>query len=394
MKKDKEKKTLRILVAAYRCFPDFSASSLLVNNLLQKLGPDSFVLAGQRYLSSGGLIADTKIWHPEPNYINTVKNNGWFNRKIQILAPFSIPKIARRLEHLGLQSGCKQVLGIYPNIPFLGGAALAAERLGVPFFAWLHNTPQAMQGNRFYNGNLELERRILGRARCVFAMSDAMRDEYKALYPELAIETLSHPFDLVYDHSPEPNFNLRPVRLFFSGGVNESNANALGNIIDAVKTRHDKYELHLCTRQSISSLTKRFGSAPNLHYHGFVSDESLLGLYRRAHILVLPHGLCGKLAGIEYRTIFPTKTISYMMANRPIFAHVPCESGIDNYLKNTKVAYINYNGDSQAIIEGLDFLVKNRSKRIEMVENCVKVLPQFDAENVARLFRKKVLAAS
>lgn len=383
---------LRILVAAYRCFPNFSATAVTLNNLLLELKAEEFVLAGQEFTSSSEPSVDRGIAYPPPHFMSTVARNTVLTRRLAcVKAVAMIPLIARRLEKLGRSNDCRQILGVYPNIAFLGGAALAAERLDVPFYAWLHNTPKAMQWNRFYNDKLGLEKRILRKASCIFTMSDAMRDEYRDFWPNKRVETLPHPFAVNKCRPPEPDYNERPLRLLLTGGINESNADAMGNIIRATRDEPEKYEMHLTGRVSMSMLTRRFGDLGNLKCHGFVDESTLQSLQKQAHILLLPHGLNGALDNIEYRTIFPTKTVTYMMANRPIFAHVPRGSGIDRYLQKDNLAYLEYSPEVDAIRKGLDKLADDINLRSQLANNCVRALERFDAARVAACFREQVV---
>jgi glycosyltransferase involved in cell wall biosynthesis len=383
---------LRILVAAYRCFPNFSATAVTLNNLLTQLNPEEFVLASQEFTSPGEPAADTGLAYPPPHFISKVARNTVITRRLAcVKAVAMIPLIARKLEKLGRSTECRQILGVYPNIAFLGGAALAAERLGVPFFVWLHNTPKAMQWNRFYNDKLGLEKRILSKASCIFTMSDAMRDEYRAFWPNKRVETLPHPFTVNKCRLPEPDYNERPLRLLLSGDINASNADALGNIVRAIRGEPEKYEMHITGRASMGRLNRHFGDLGNMKCHGFVDENTLQSLQKKAHILLLPHGLNGALDNIEYRTIFPTKTVTYMMANRPIFAHVPEGSGIDQYLQKENLAYLEYSPEVDAIRKGLDKLASDVNLRSQLANNCVRALRRFDAARVAAYFREQVV---
>ena len=54
-----------------------------------------------------------------------------------------------------------------------------------------------------------------------------------------------------------------------------------------------------------------------------ISRDEVLARLGQADVLFLPHGLTGSWAAEEYRTIFPTKTIEYLISGRPILAHTP-----------------------------------------------------------------------
>ena len=53
-----------------------------------------------------------------------------------------------------------------------------------------------------------------------------------------------------------------------------------------------------------------------------------------------PHGFAGPLVPEEYLTIFPTKTIDYLLSQRPILAHMPADSFIAEFYRRHDCALV------------------------------------------------------
>ena len=68
-----------------------------------------------------------------------------------------------------------------------------------------------------------------------------------------------------------------------------------------------------------------------------------------ADILLLPHGLTGPEEwSVEYRTIFPTKTIEYLISGRPILAHAPRGCFLTRFLAENDCALVVDRADTGA----------------------------------------------
>lgn len=387
------KKPLRLLVASYRALPDYSATSFILNSLLAELDQDEFRLVTQRYPESFNNKLNDSSDHPVPIYLQNSPKLNRVTRKLNLhLNIARIPSLARKIEAQGRAFGCQQVLGIYPNITFLGAAALAAHRLKVPFYIWLHNTMRAMPHFRFYDHLLRLERSIFRKARCIYTMSDSMRDFYQQEYPDMHVETLAHPFHLTTP-TPPPAFENRPLRLLFTGGINESNRDALSRMLDAFGNQPEHYQIHISSSLPRDVFKQKYGEFSNLVYHGFVDNAALKKLEQTADVLLLPHGLEGQLPAIEYQTIFPTKTIAYMMANRVILAHVTPNSNIDDYLRTRQLAVIENSKNPHAIREALRQALSEPETINRLLNNCQLTVKDFDAVEIARRFREQICAA-
>jgi hypothetical protein len=115
-------------------------------------------------------------------------------------------------------------------------------------------------------------------------------------------------------------------------------------------------------------------------------DGEILDELGRQDILLLPHGLTGCLDPVEYRTIFPTRTVRYLAAARPILAHAPGDSFLASWLRQRDCAEI-VSAPSEAAISGAVLrLASDAPRRIALARNAHAAAAEFDAATVGRRF--------
>lgn len=379
----------RILFCCYRAFPNFSATALTLENLLGQLEPSIYRVVTKKYIGDPEASEPARRNYKESNrYISTVDTTVGHSRyNLRILRTLTdIPSTTKAILKEGRKFNCHQLLVVYPNFTFLGAAATAASKLKVPFDVWLHNTPQSVRGGRLFNDLLRLEQRYLHQARIVFALNEAMRDAYLRLYPKLRIEVMPHPFDAEPDERPPLDYTERPLRLLFTGACNASNEDALARIVETIRRDPQNFQLTVCTRMNREHFNRRFGIPENLNFKGFVTDAELETLHDKSHIFVLPHGLHGRMPDLEFKTIFPTKALGYMKANRPIMAHVAKDSGIAKFFRHHNCAALVEEATVNKIHAELLRIAENEAYREQLFVNMKGALANFDASVVAKRF--------
>jgi hypothetical protein len=258
----------------------------------------------------------------------------------------------------------------------------------------MHNTMQAIPWRFLFNNLLGFEAKCVSRAACVFCMSDGMSAFYRRKYPSARVETLQHPIALEnIDAKTQATvvYKSEPYHLLFTGALNPSNFDAFENILKAFGGV-ERYELHVCSSMSKRQFDARFGDYTNLSFYGFVADEKMNALIAKAHVLILPHGLVGALPTVEYQTIFPTKVISYLGSGKPIFAHVPTDSTIDQYLRSHRVAVVENSPNKVDLLRSMDELLSSSNLRSELKASSAQALKYFNADVVVKRFKSLILS--
>ena len=111
------------------------------------------------------------------------------------------------------------------------------------------------------------------------------------------------------------------MRVALCGNVNASCDDAATRLGEAIATCPDTQ--FIIYSGSPPCYLKSLGLLREGVQHFTLPRDQLLPRLRQAEILVLAHGFTGALSPEEYRTIFPTKTIEYLISGRPILAHSP-----------------------------------------------------------------------
>ena len=53
---------------------------------------------------------------------------------------FSLPRLVRRVARIAQQNQCQAIVGVFPNEYYFYIAYLAAKKVGIPFYPFMHNT--------------------------------------------------------------------------------------------------------------------------------------------------------------------------------------------------------------------------------------------------------------
>jgi glycosyltransferase involved in cell wall biosynthesis len=219
-------------------------------------------------------------------------------------------------------------------------------------------------------------------------MSEGMVEYYRQAYPGLSVSALLHTFT-----EPLPAFVPPPepaprLRLAFSGCITDSCLDALSRIIMAVRDLEwVDFTFHTPTSPSVfrglSPLPRHWQFTP-------LSRERLLAALRQADVLILPHGFEGSFAPIEYETIFPTKTIEYLISGRPILAHSPPNCFLTRFLKEHACALLVEEKSVPALKEALLRLRGDGQLRSQLVRAGLKTAEMFQAGRVADRLRHTI----
>jgi len=230
---------------------------------------------------------------------------------------------------------------------------------------------------------------ILRQSKLTFVMSEGMKTELEAIYPGRRFQPLVHTFsEELPQFQPLTPIDPLRIRIGYLGNVNDSNLDALCRFGSLVNQSPD---LHLTIYSSAPAwFIQKHGLAGPRIRHEQPSDEELLGRLRSNDILFLPLGLAGGLAPIEYRTIFPTRTIPYLLSGRPILAHSPTHSFLTNWLIRHGCADLVAEPDPGALRVAIDRLVDDCGRRERLVRNALLAAEQFRAHVVVDEMKRTI----
>lgn len=380
-------KPLKVLVVAVSLPPMPHAVAFVVENLSRQFSKEDLLIAGEFRSGNKGYVRPADV--PQIEYVS--KEWTWPKRGqkyVRWLRWIETPAIVRRLRKLIRQQKTDAVLAIFPDERLLLAAHLAAKREGVAYFPWYHNTyAENRRGLAKIFGNW-LQPKTFAATDIVFVMSEGMQTAWQRSYPGVRFEPLVHTFS---DDLPKPE-PLPPVhyptRTVFLGNLNDSNLEAMGRMRDLVN-ESDDFRMMVYSGSSPWFFQKVGICGPHIT-HENISDEALMNGLKSHDILLLPHGFTGNADPIEYETIFPTRTIPYLLAGRPILAHTPPHAFLTRWLRRHDCAEIVDTPDMNALRAAANRLRTDDARREELVRNARKAVEMFHAPRVMREFREMI----
>jgi len=222
----------------------------------------------------------------------------------------------------------------------------------------------------------------------VFVMSEGMSEFFKQRFPHVEQTPLLHSFNEPIPQFDQPPPVGVPLRLVFCGNL-VSCKDAAARLAEAIARSPD------------ASLSILSGDDPAvLRMYGLlrpgtacqtVSRDEVPERLRQADVVLLPHSFeYPEAARNEFRTIFPTKTIEYLISGRPILAHSPADAFLTKFLVKNECALVVDRPDVGALCEAIERLRCDAVLRGRLVRNALRTARQFCAANVAAEFRKWV----
>lgn len=372
----------KTLVISRSVPPAATGSGIVMHNLLRQFTKDEMIVVGAYYVGH-----PQSEWHNKyPKIIYGAIHPPEFWRGHRWLRIIQFPLLFIISLWTLLFRQCQVILTIYPDDIFLFTGYLLSRLFQKPLFLYFHNSYlENSPENSFAKW---LQPRVFSRAKHIFVISDGLKNYYNNLYPDVKFSSLTHTIPDLPDRAliEEPPLHS-PIRLVFAGNVNGSCEDAARRFAQLINDDPD-FELHIFSGMSPKSFRQRGFTGNNIIIKTVPYDQ-LLEKMRKGDIVIHPHGFLGPMAEHEYQTIFPTKTIEYLLCQRPILAHLPESCYLAEFYRKHDCALIVSEPTLDALKRGIESLYKG-DLRLRLVNNALKVAHQFYAPLVANKLRQTV----
>ena len=374
----------RILLLSWTVPPETSGSAVVVGNLAKQFTRDEMILTGERPVGRPG-VAWRADWPPL-----VYSMMGWPSgqRGARWWRWLQLPWLVLRCLWLVWRYRCTAVLVVFPREEFLLVGYLAATWSGAKLFPYFHNTYVENRRGLSLHFARWLQARVFTKASHVFVMSEGMVELYRERYPHLRCSALPHSFNEAlpdFTPPPEPRF---PPRFVICGNINESCRDATVRVCQAI-AQLDGAALTFLSGTA-SAFLQRLGVLRPGVRHETVSRDQVVQRLREGDVVVLAHGLGGGMSTEEYRTIFPTRTIEYLICGRPILAHAPAECYLSRFLTEHDCALLVTEPSVAALRAAIERLRADPALRDRLVRNALRAAEMFQAPRVADLLRRHV----
>ena len=376
----------KLLILSRNVPPRFSGTSVVVENLLKGFKDENIVVVGEKFIS--GNYNHSKIQYNNLHYITVLFNTNTvltkLLRKLQILSGFVL------LVFIVLKYRPNKVLVIYPSAEYLFMGLLLSKIYKVNYYSYFHNTYKENRvGTAKFFASC-LQERVFKYSEIVFLISDGLKNYYKDNYLKHTskFETLTHSF--IEDISSEINVNIYgKTKIAFSGSINASCKDAINRLLKALST-FNNVEFNFFGNHeeafflSLGLRKDSFTIYSNLDRNQFITE------LKKCDVMLLAHGFGGDLSDIEYKTIFPTKTIEYLFSGKPIFYHGPADSYLTNFLSENKCAIIVDVKSEKEIKSSFKKLIENQDLRKKIVKNALQVSKSFHISKIIKKLRNQI----
>jgi glycosyltransferase involved in cell wall biosynthesis len=303
-------------------------------------------------------------------------------------------KIIKRAVQYGKNNSVDRVWAILEGQTMIRIALPVANKLKVPLFTEVWDPPVwAMRVGRVDKVSKkylfqQYDETIKNSQACATA-SWEMKEEYKKKYH---IKTIA--FLPSLDSQIKPGINK-------SKKINENKKDFIIGIAGQLYA-HDAWNALLKTLEinnwkisnkhvKIILLGRNFtlgtNNKINIEYKGWYSQKETINLLNSCNVLYCPYWF-SKEYEQEARLSFPSKLVSYMAANKPIFFHGPAYASPARFLEREKAGYCCYSLNPNEIYWGLKKINTNVLLRKKLVENGKKALEKyFTLENLHGNFK-------
>ena len=376
---------MKLLIVSWSVLPSNGGSSVIVENLAKNFPSDELVVLGSRKI-----FGHKKVNRPArmPKFIYFPSELYLFGRGYRYFIWFRKMRyqpLVRKIKEIIKTENIDYVLGVYPNPFYVLAACEAAKELGVPFSSYFHNT--YIENAAITDPNAKaIQDKIFKNSEHIFVMSKGMQSFYDEKYGLKKFKPLVHTFNQ-YPATPSkkgiPGVNKKHYKLVAIGNFNESNLDATIRFCAAIKD-NPKYSLSLFTHVPKVLLRRRGLNTNDIDYEGFVNPDEVHAVLQAYDICILTHGFEGGYGTVEYKTIFPTRTIPLLLSGKPILAHSPRQSFLNDFIKENKCAELVETASKEAIIAGLERICSSDTYQRELVAASAQTAKQFYGPEVVQ----------
>jgi glycosyltransferase involved in cell wall biosynthesis len=372
--------------------PQVSGSAILLANLLSHYRGNVRAIAGYDYYSRSDFV----FRPPFPTqYLALPRIFPRVYEGLRIRFPtVLLCSIQHSIRRILVGFGAKVVLGAFPYDIYLVASFLAARKLHLPFFAymhdlWMENMPEGTASARFAE---KWEPVILTKSTRVLCMTEAMQEHYEKKYGRQTDFLLHSVPEQDYSRAPA---EIRPPRMpkptvLFVGSVSpKMNLDALKVLASASELLPQNYELLYCTSTDLATL-KRLGIHSSRLQAKYLPRAEVQRLQAEAHVLVAP--LSHKNCSIdEVRTVFSTKLLEYLVAGRPIVVFAPEGSYHAESARKNGWGYVVTEDSPIALAAAIEKVVTDENLGAELVRGARQEARSRDATHQAERLQKWVV---
>lgn len=365
--------------------PVMLGSSQIAAGLANHFRAEEMAIAAERWPGMPeNEWSDDRGTKPRVFYIH--KQWPWrFKKTVRLLL---WPLVFVRLMRVCKATRAQQILAMFPDEYYLFSSWLASRFFRVPLCIYLHNTYlENRRGLKRWFASW-FQPRVFRDAKIIFVMSDGMKEFLSSKYPWLEFIPLLHTFDEFPCRLEQPPPLREDFRMAFMGSLNRSNAEAFSRV-GAILQRFPKSSLTTYSGNAAADFEALGLVGPRVT-HTRAAFNEVVNALRQHDILFFPHGFHGGLSPVEYETIFPTRTIPYLLSGIPIVAHSPPHAFLTRWLRQHECAEVVDTPNEQSLVDAIQRLIDNPDRCQKLSRNAQDAVGVYHVDNVIKELRQRL----
>ncbi|GAP18819.1 glycosyltransferase family protein [Levilinea saccharolytica] len=234
-----------------------------------------------------------------------------------------------------------------------------------------------------------LQPRIFKNASRVFVLTEAMKEYFENQY---GLRPVVLPHCINDANITTQNFSMAspPLKIGYLGIVNIDRLPSLKVLCEAIGG-DDQFEIDYFTPSPTELLKNEGLLVPNSKCRFIPSNEKLMEELSKCDILFLPVMISTKHKERELQGVtgFPTKTLEYLVCQKPILVHSEKHYFVSRFFEEYHCGYC-VNGGAGEIRSALLRLQDNSHLRENLSKNTIAALRYFDGKTIANHFRQEI----
>lgn len=188
-------------------------------------------------------------------------------------------------------------------------------------------------------------------------VNDKIKEKYSTEF-NLYGETVY--FNSTVQRKPFSYIDNNNPKIVYFGNIRLGRNSALIEIADALKKINSKYKLDVYSNEQDEMYFKELSNHSNVNYHGAVPYAEVQKLILDSDIYVIAESMQEKDV-VFTKYSLSTKAADGLMSGSAVFAYGSFESGVIEYLKNTRAAVVCM--DSKKLVDSLQSLINDREQQ-------------------------------
>lgn len=353
-----------------------------MRQLLAQFDPASYtVITMKRSLASGA-------YAPKDNEIRVLSPGRLPGRLQALWQTMQIPWAARRLCKVAERQNIRVIVGVYPNREFLRMAQMVAKLARIPLVAYLHDTIAEGLSHTLWKRSAEaLQQDVFSEASAILVMSDGLVNLFRNKYG-VRSAALPYLYPETVERQVQPECGVQQG--FWGGDIYGINSAALRRVSEALSAI--RIPFLLTTNRPIQNLAALGIRGDGIRVDYIINREQYLKVLKQQGVLVLALSWPDESPTHEdeLSTIFPTKTLEYLAAGRPILLHCPKEYFLARFFAEHKCGLVVSERSTDALTMACRQLLKDDAVTRAFRERALATARLFAPETIIDTFRNSV----